>query len=72
MSTSASAPLDLTWWEDQSRPCPRCGGPGRLLIVEITDQEAMQAVRTGMACLGDCCLDGLSPDRECTSCGHRW
>lgn len=63
---------DLTWWEQQSRPCPACGGPGRLLVIEITDMSTREAVRAGLACLGDCCIDGLEPDRECTRCGHRF
>lgn len=72
MSIAPTGPVDLSWWHEQSRPCPECGGTGRLLILEINDREAMAAVRTGLACLGDCCVDGLQPDRECTDCGYRW
>jgi hypothetical protein len=64
--------LDLTWWEEQTLPCPRCGGPGRLLVLEVTDQSTDAAVRQGLACLGDCCIDGLAPDRQCVRCGHRF
>jgi hypothetical protein len=72
MPAQTDAEVDLTWWEQQSRPCPRCGGPGRLLVVEITDLSTQFAVRQGLACLGDCCIDGLAPDRECTRCRHRF
>lgn len=43
------------------------------MVLEINDAETMEAVRTGLACLGECCFDGsLGFDRECLACGHRW
>jgi hypothetical protein len=70
--TSGLPEVDLTWWEQQSLPCPRCHGPGRLLVIEITDVSTREAVRQGLACLGDCCIDGLAPDRQCVRCGLRF
>jgi ribosomal protein S27AE len=60
----------LLWWREQVRPCPRCGGDGVLVVVEVTDESTRAALRGGMACLGDCCIDGLAPDRQCVRCGH--
>jgi hypothetical protein len=63
-------PLD--WWEAQTRECPRCGGVGVLLVVEVTDRSTQAALAHRVACLGDCCIDGLAPDRQCRDCGHRF
>jgi hypothetical protein len=41
-------------------------------VIEITDQQTREAVRQGLACLGDCCIDGLAPDRECVRCRTRF
>ncbi|MGA7689800.1 MAG: hypothetical protein WCA29_11310 [Jiangellales bacterium] len=71
MTTSMSAG-DLLWWQDQVRPCPSCGGDGVLLVVEVTDQSTSNALRHRLACLGDCCIDGLAPDRQCRDCDHRF
>jgi ribosomal protein S27AE len=72
MTSGLTPEVDLTWWEQQSRACPRCQGPGRLLVIEITDVSTREAVRQGLACLGDCCIDGLAPDRQCVRCGLRF
>ena len=43
------------------------------MVLEITDRETLEAVRQGLACLGECCYDGArGADRECVSCGHQW
>lgn len=70
----ASPDLDvgLQWWAQQVQECPACGGPGVRLVVEVTDQDTASALQNGLACLGDCCIDGLAPDRECRRCGHRF
>ena len=70
--TTSDAAAGLAWWEAQVVPCPECGGPGVRLVVEVTDRDTADALRNGLACLGDCCIDGLAPDRECRSCGHRF
>jgi len=71
MTTSTGAD-DLLWWQGQVRPCPSCGGDGVLLVVEVTDQSTSQALQHRLACLGDCCIDGLAPDRQCRDCDHRF
>jgi hypothetical protein len=61
-----------SWWEMQALPCPRCDGLGRPIILEITTVDSRSAVRAGLACLGDCCIDGVGPERECDTCGLRF
>lgn len=72
MTLASTNEQQLRWWETQVRACPQCGGPGVLLVIEVTDQSTALALRNGLACLGDCCIDGLAPDRECLGCGHRF
>jgi len=72
MSLSASEEADLQWWQDQARPCPECGDRGVPIILDIVDEGARRALQFRFACLGDCCMDGLAPDRECRKCGHRF
>lgn len=60
------------WTRDQEQ-CPVCGGTGVPIVLEITDAETMEAVREGLACLGECCFDGArGVERECVRCGHQW
>jgi hypothetical protein len=72
MAPAAADDMHLRWWESQVRDCLECGGPGVLLVVEVTDQSTSLALRNRLACLGDCCIDGLAPDRQCLRCGHRF
>lgn len=72
MALSAREQDDLLWWAEQGRPCPECGGAGVPIVIEVTDQSTSLALQHRLACLGDCCIDGLAPDRECTVCGHRF
>ena len=61
------------YWTGGQLPCPACGGTGVPVVLEITDAETMEAVRTGLACLGECCFDGARGiDHECLRCGHQW
>jgi hypothetical protein len=60
---------DLRWWAEQARPCPRCGGPGRPVVLEVTDVSTQTALREGLACLGDCCIDGTGGQHVCSRCG---
>ncbi len=62
------------YWERDQEQCPRCGGTGvPIVVLEITDAETMQAVREGLACLGDCCFDGArGVEVQCVRCGHQW
>lgn len=69
---NASRVDDLSWWQEQVRTCPACGGEGVRLVIEVTDESTKQALAHRLACLGDCCLDGLAPDRQCRDCGHRF
>ena len=63
----------LRYWVKGQTPCPACGGIGVPVVLEINDAETMEAVRTGLACLGECCYDGaLGIDRQCRDCGHQW
>jgi hypothetical protein len=63
----------LAWWSKDQVPCPKCGGTGVPVVLEITDRETLEAVRGGLACLGECCFDGARGfDRQCRSCGHEW
>ena len=61
------------YWEQGQMPCPACGGTGVPVVLEITDAETREAVREGLACLGDCCYDGaLGVELQCVRCGHQW
>ncbi len=61
------------YWTGSQQTCPRCGGTGVPVVLEINDEDTMQAVRSGLACLGECCFDGtLGIDRECLRCGAQW
>lgn len=61
------------YWAGSQQACPRCGGTGVPVVLEITDEDTMEAVRTGLACLGECCFDGARGiDRECVSCSAQW
>ncbi len=63
----------LKYWTRGQQPCPHCGGTGVPMVLDIVDEETQEAVRTGLACLGDCCFDGArGVDRECLRCGHQW
>lgn len=63
----------LRYWEGAQQRCPGCGGIGIPVVLEVTDAETMEALRTGLVCLGECCYDGATgADRECRDCGRRW
>ena len=70
--TASGLDEGLAWWHDQVQACPECGGDGVRLVIEVTDQDTAAALREGLACLGDCCIDGLAPDRQCRRCAHRF
>lgn len=72
VQTSGTDLGHLEWWDSQVRPCPQCGGVGVLLVTEVTDVSTAEALRHRLACLGDCCIDGLAPDRQCRDCGFRF
>lgn len=72
MALTEAEPDHLEWWRSQVRPCPACGGSGVLLVIEVTDRDTTAALQHRLACLGDCCIDGLAPDRQCRDCGHRF
>ncbi len=61
------------WWTTAQQTCPACGGVGVPVVLDIVDADTMEAVREGLACLGECCFDGArGVDRECLSCGRQW
>lgn len=61
------------YWAGGQLACPACGGTGVPVVLEINDEETLEAVRTGLACLGECCFDGARGiDHECQRCGHQW
>jgi hypothetical protein len=62
----------LDWWRDRVRRCPECGGRGVQVVLEVTDRDTADAIGARLACLGDCCIDGLGGDHECLRCGHRF
>lgn len=63
----------LEYWTGVQEPCPRCGSTGVPIVLEITDADTRDAVREGLACLGECCFDGArGVERECVKCGHQW
>lgn len=65
--------VGTSWWTAGQQPCPACGGTGVPVVLEITDRETLEAVQTGLACLGECCYDGArGVDRQCLACGHQW
>jgi hypothetical protein len=72
MSLPADIEVELQWWESQGQTCPRCGDRGVPIVLEVTDESTRIALQHRLACLGDCCLDGLEPDHECRKCGHRF
>jgi hypothetical protein len=68
----SAAEAERRWWSAQARPCPRCGGAGRPVVLEVTDVSTQIALREGLACLGDCCIDGTGADHVCSRCGHEF
>lgn len=55
-----------------SRHCPQCGGDSLHIVYGLPAPDAFEAEERGEIRLGGCCVDGDSPDRECTRCGFRW
>ena len=63
----------MAWWSKGQQSCPQCGGTGVPVVLEITDRDTLEAVQSGLACLGECCYDGARGiDRQCNRCGHQW
>ena len=52
--------------------CPHCGGKVVRIIYGEPTPETFEAAERGDFALGGCCINELSPDWQCISCGHQF
>ena len=57
---------------DPPKRCPSCGELTLVpYLLGLPTEEAMEAAQRNEVVLGGCCVLGIEPDEQCTSCGHQ-